>query len=200
VQLGPFVGSELSMDVKQAILVRRAYRSLEPVEITLDLIRDLAENAQLAPSCNNNQPWRYVFVHDPEMLKKLHATFDKGNEWMRASSMVIAVVSNRQYDCIVKDRVYYNFDTGMSVGFLILRATELGLVAHPVAGYNEESAKEVLGIPKDMIVITLINVGKHSNTISPVLSEKQVRNEKQRPERKPLEQFVYLNSYKTPWK
>jgi nitroreductase len=187
------------MNVKQAILVRRAYRSLDSVEISHDLIRDLAESAQLAPSCNNNQPWRYVFVYDSEMLKKLHATFDKGNEWMRASSMVIAVVSNRQYDCIIKDRLYYNFDMGISVGFLILRATELGLVAHPVAGYNEESVKEALGIPKDMSVITLINIGKHSNTINPVLSEKQVKNEKQRPERKTLEQFVYLNSYKTPW-
>lgn len=187
------------MDVKQTILARRAYRSLDPLEITLDLIRDLAESAQLAPSCNNNQPWRFVFAYDPGVLKKLHATFDKGNEWMRASSMIIAVLSNRQYDCIVKDRIYYNFDTGMSVGFLILRATELGLVAHPVAGYNEESVKEILGIPKDLIVITLINIGKHSNTISQVLSEKQVKSEKQRPERKPLEQFTYLNSYKTPW-
>lgn len=187
------------MDVKQAILARRAYRSLEHVEVTKDLIRDLAESAQLAPSCNNNQPWRYVFVYDPEMLKKLHAAFDKGNEWMRASSMIIAVVSNRQYDCIVKDRIYYNFDTGMSVGFLILRATELGLVAHPVAGYNEESVKEVLGIPKDMIVITLINVGKHSGTISSVLSDKQKLSERQRPERFPLGKFVYANSYRTPW-
>jgi nitroreductase len=187
------------LDVKQAILARRAYRSLDSVEITSDLIKDLAESAQLAPSCNNNQPWRFVFVYDPEMLKKLHATFDKGNEWMRASSMIIAVVSNRQYDCIVKDRIYYNFDTGMSVGFLILRASELGLVAHPVAGYNEESVKEVLGISKDMVVITLINVGKHSSTISPALSEKQKLGEKQRPERFPLEKFVYVNSYKTPW-
>ena len=75
------------MDVKQAISIRRAYRSLDHVDITSDLIKDLAESAQLAPSCNNNQPWRYVFVHDSEMLKKLHAAFDKGNEWMRSSSM-----------------------------------------------------------------------------------------------------------------
>lgn len=190
---------EFSLDVKQAISERRAYRSLDPVKITEDLTRDLAESAQLAPSCNNNQPWRFIFVHDPEVLKRMHATFDRGNEWMRASSMIIAVVSNREYDCIVKDRVYYNFDTGMSVAFLILRATELGLVAHPVAGYNEDMVKEVLGIPKDMIVITLVNIGKNSNTITPVLSEKQVKNEKKRPERHPLEQFVYLNSYKTRW-
>lgn len=44
------------MDVKEAIRERRAYRSLDPVEITESLIRDLAESAQLAPSCFNNQP------------------------------------------------------------------------------------------------------------------------------------------------
>ena len=41
------------MDVKQAIHTRRAYRSLEPVEITEKLIGDLAERARLTPSCFN---------------------------------------------------------------------------------------------------------------------------------------------------
>ncbi|MCX6667449.1 MAG: nitroreductase family protein, partial [Euryarchaeota archaeon] len=49
------------MDVKEAIKKRRAYRSFLPVEITKDLINDLAECAQLTASCFNNQPWRYVF-------------------------------------------------------------------------------------------------------------------------------------------
>jgi len=39
------------MDVKQAINERRAYRSLEPVKITEQLVKDLAESAQLTPSC-----------------------------------------------------------------------------------------------------------------------------------------------------
>ncbi|MDH7517474.1 MAG: nitroreductase family protein [Candidatus Thermoplasmatota archaeon] len=45
------------MNVKEAIVKRRAYRSLEPVEISIDLIKDLAECAQLTASCFNNQPW-----------------------------------------------------------------------------------------------------------------------------------------------
>jgi len=76
----------------------------------------------------------------------------------------------------------------------MLRATELGLVAHPVAGYDEEVVKEILGIPEDMQVITLVNVGKHSESIGPLLSEKQAESEKERPERLPLEEFAYLNA------
>jgi nitroreductase len=83
----------------------------------------------------------------------------------------------------------------MATAFLILRAIELGLVAHPIAGYSPKKTREVLGIPEDLEVITLVIVGKHSPTIKPVLSEKQVNDEKTRPERFPLEKFVYLNRF-----
>jgi nitroreductase len=130
------------MDVKQAILTRRAYRSLEPVEITEELIRDLAESARLTPSCNNNQPWRFVFVHDPEVLKKLHGALSKSNAWVQAASTIIAVFSREDLDCRIRGRNYYLFDTEMATAFIILRATELGLVAHPIAGYDEGAVKE----------------------------------------------------------
>jgi nitroreductase len=179
--------------VKQAIKARRAYRSLEPVEITEELIRDLAESARLAPSCNNNQPWKFVFAYDPEVLKELHGALSRGNKWVQAASMIIAVFSREDLDCRIRGRDYYLFDTGMATAFIILRATELGLVAHPIAGYKEEQVKEILGIPEDMQVITLVNVGKHSETIGPLLSEKQAETEKKRPARLPVEEFAFVN-------
>ncbi len=183
------------MDVKQAINVRRAYRSLEPLEITEELVKDLAESAQLTPSCFNNQPWRFVFVYEPKMLKKVQDCLSKGNEWAKASSMIIAVFSKEELDCIIKPRIYYLFDTGMATAFIILRATELGLVAHPIAGYDEEQVKKVLNIPEDMRVITLVIIGKHSKTISPILSDYQKQSETKRPERLPLEKFAFKNSF-----
>jgi len=75
------------LSVKETIKARRAYRSLEPVEITEELIRDLAESARLTPSCFNNQPWRCVFAHDPEVLKKLHGAMSRGNNWVQAASI-----------------------------------------------------------------------------------------------------------------
>lgn len=183
------------MDVKEAIEKRRAYRSLDPVEITEDLIKDLAGCAQLSASCNNNQSWRFVFVYDQEMVQKMHEVFPKGNAWAKSASLIIAVLSKKDYDCIVDDRVYHQFDTGMATAFILLRATELGFVAHPIAGYSPQKTREILGIPQDIEVITLVIVGKHSKAINPVLSEKQILGEKQRPERFPLEKFAYLNHY-----
>jgi len=184
------------MDVIQAINERRAYRSLEPVKITEVLIKDLAESARLAPSCFNNQPWRFIFIHDTEVLKSMREALSQGNEWAYSASMIIAVFSQKEDDCIIRDREYHQFDCGLGAGFLILRATELGLVAHPIAGYSPKKTKEILGIPEEYQVITLIIVGKHSEEISPVLSEKQVEWEKERPARMSLDKFAFINRFK----
>ncbi|MFX0025081.1 MAG: nitroreductase family protein, partial [Candidatus Hermodarchaeota archaeon] len=94
------------------------------------------------------------------------------------------------------DRLYYLFDTGIATAFIILRATELGLIAHPIAGFNEDQAKKILKIPDDMRLITLVIIGKHSKTINSILSENMKLGEKQRPPRKELDEFIFRNSYK----
>jgi len=183
------------MDFTALMERRRAYRSLDPVEITEDVIFALAESARLAPSCYNNQPWRYVFVFDSEMLKKLYNAFNRGNQWAERASLIIAVFSEPDQDCRIKGRDYFLFDTGTATGFLILRATELGLVAHPIAGFDEIKVKEILHIPDHMTVITLVIIGKRSANINPVLSEKQVAAEMQRPGRLAVNDFVFRNEY-----
>ena len=183
------------MNVKEAIESRRAYRSLESVEISDDLIHDLAKSAGLSASCFNNQPWRFVFARDPKILRKLHGALTRGNRWAKNASLIVAVFSSREDDCIIKDREYHLFDTGMAVAFLILRATELGLVAHPIGGYNEDKVKEILGIPENIQVITLLNIGKKSSIMSDLLSEDQKITEKSRPERLSFEKYAWINKY-----
>lgn len=183
------------MNVTDAIHARRAHRSLKPVEITPRLVEDLATHAGLSASCFNNQPWRFVFVYDKDMLEAMWAALSRGNKWAELASMIVAVFSKPEDDCQIRDRVYHQFDTGMATAFLILRATELGLVAHPIAGFSPKKVKEVLGIPEEYQVITLVNVGKKSDSIHPYLSEEQAEAEMTRPPRKPLAEYAYHNRY-----
>lgn len=183
------------MDVKDAIFERRAYRSLEPAEITSEILKSLVKSARLSPSCFNNQPWRYIFITDPEILKNMHSALSVGNEWAKAASMIIVVFSKKENDCLIKDREYYLFDTGMATAFIILRATELGLVAHPIAGYSPKKTREILGIPDEMNVITLVIVGKHSSQMNPLMNETQIEVEKERPERLAADEIVFMNRY-----
>ena len=186
------------MSVKETIKKRRAYRSFDPVEITRDLIEDLAEMAKIAPSCANKQPWQFVFVYNKKILNELFKVLSKGNKWVERASMIVGVFSEPENDCIIGERLYYLFDTGMATAFLILRATELGLVAHPIAGFKETPAKKILGIPEEMRLITLIIIGKHSEIINLVLSDSMKLGEKQRPPRKSIDEFIYINKVKEP--
>lgn len=174
---------------------RRAYRSLHPVDITDDIIETLSRAAQLAPSCFNNQPWHFILTYEKQMLKKLFQALSTGNQWAEQASMIIVVCAKKEDDCVIYDREYYLFDLGLASGFLILQATALGLVAHPIAGYSPKKVRKILSIPDDYMVITIIIIGKHRETISPYLSEKQKQAEKQRPPRKPLETFIHHNSF-----
>lgn len=173
---------------------RRATRSLAAVEITPKLITDLAESAQLMPSCFNKQPWRFVFVYDKDQLEKLHPALNQGNEWAKKASLIVTVFTKKDLDCVVKDREYFLFDTGLATAALILRATEMGLVAHPIAGYDESKVKETLNIPNDYTVITLVNIGQKADEIDPILNEFQKIAETERPARFSLEEFAFLNS------
>ncbi|MCS7138741.1 MAG: nitroreductase family protein [Crenarchaeota archaeon] len=178
------------MKVREAIERRRAYRAIEPIEVTDELIKDLAYHASLAPSCYNNQPWRFVFVKNREKIGELYDALSSGNSWAKKSSLIIAVYSEKDYDCIIGEREYYLFDTGMAVAFMILRATELDLVAHPIAGYDSEMVKRILEIPENAILITLIVVGKHSDEAVSKLPTRQREVELKRPPRKSFEEFA----------
>lgn len=183
------------MNLQESIETRRAYRSLSPVLINENMVSELAKAASLAPSCYNNQPWRFVFVYEPTKLEEVKKALAKGNEWALKASMIIAVFSKEKDDCILKNRIYHQFDTGMATAFLLLKATELGLVAHPIAGYDEDVVRQACAIPDEFTVITLIIVGKKDSIIHDDLTEWQKESEKTRPPRKPLEVFAFHNVY-----
>jgi nitroreductase len=186
----------MNLDVKDAIEARRSYRALVPVDITDDMVMGLAWAASLAPSCFNNQPWRLVFVRSPEMLEKMHGALSDGNEWARDASMLIIVLSKKELDCIMRDsREYYMFDTGLGIGQMMLMATEMGLVTHAMAGFSPKKTREILGIPDDMNVITVIAVGKRSMEKTANITEDDWEIEDIRPARLDIFEYAHFETY-----
>ena len=110
--------------------------------------------------------------------------------------MIIAVFSKKELDCVMKDgREYALFDCGMASANLILRATELGLVAHPIAGYDPGRVHELLAIPGELTVVTLINIGRRAAAVRSGLPDWAVAAESARPERLPFERFAFIVRY-----
>ncbi|PIS27837.1 MAG: nitroreductase [Candidatus Marinimicrobia bacterium CG08_land_8_20_14_0_20_45_22] len=183
------------MEFSDLIQQRRSFRSLAPVRITREMVLEIASTVSLSPSCFNNQPWRFVFVTNPKKLQELFAALSPGNDWAKKASAIAAIFSKKEFDCVIKEREYFLFDAGMATAFLLLKATEMGLVAHPIAGFDYQAVKTALQLPDKISLIALVIIGRKSEAIDVSLSEKQKAMELTRPERFTMEKFVWFDEY-----
>jgi nitroreductase len=184
------MNEEEPMSVQETIRKRHAYRLLKKTPLEREKVIQMLESASLAPSCYNKQPWRFVVVSDPDVLESLRPAYSRGNEWVMKGSLVIAVCTSRELDCVIADREYALFDTGIATGFLILTATEMGYVAHPIAGYDPSRVRSILSIPETLQVIALVIVGEHDE-----VAAQNDEKENTRPPRLHLKDYAWSNRY-----
>lgn len=187
------------MNVEEAIRRRRASRVLSDRPIGDNAVQSLIEAARLAPSCFNNQPWRFIIVRDETTLSAVRDALSGGNRWATKSPLIIIVAARRDDDCKLSDRRdYFLFDCGLAIGQLVLRAVELGLIAHPIAGYEPDVVKQALRIPDEHVVITLI-ICAYPGDDDTLLSEDQREIEQERPERHPIQEDFFIDSWGCPF-
>lgn len=182
-------------DLLPAIEHRRALRAISDHPIPREKVELLLESAHLAPSCSNNQPWRFIALDDPTVLDRVKEHLTGGNYWAKRSPLIIGVTSRADLDCRIPDgREYYAFGCGMATMNLMLQATALGLVAHPIAGFRQAPIKGVLGIPDSYQLITLVILG-HPSEDHGALSEKHRSEETAGRTRRPLDEVVGWNRF-----
>ena len=140
---------------------RHAGRAISTKPVPDEIVNELAEAARLTPSCYNKQPWRYIFVTGDDGLEKGRAALASPNAlWASRAPLLIAACARRTDDCVVPDgRVYYQFDLGMSVMNIMLAATERGLTARPMAGYDPASIINAFGLEIEDEPLVMIAVG-----------------------------------------
>ncbi|HOV39637.1 MAG TPA: nitroreductase family protein [Spirochaetales bacterium] len=176
---------------------RRAKRALSEKPIPQEVVERILKAAILAPSCFNNQPWRFIVAQDPESLSKVKSCLSSNNKWATASPLIILVATKADLDCKLEgEREYALFDTGMAVMALQLQAIREGLYAHPIAGYQVLDLKRAFHIPNDFVLIALIILGYPGPET--LLTDKQKEQETAERLRKPLSEVVSYNTWNFP--
>lgn len=139
---------------------RKASRAISPEKLNDDIINKLMNAAQLSASCFNNQPWRFLFLSEPEALEKGRKALSGGNSWAKTAPLLIVGFSRPDLDCQMKDgRKYYLFDLGMACQLILLQATELNLIARPMAGYSPQVILDEFNISAEWEIYVMIAVG-----------------------------------------
>ena len=140
----------------------RAYDSRPVGRAEQDL---LWQAVSVAPSAGNTQPVRLLIAATPETREAVIAGLSEGNRgWAPAAPLLFAVAALPNHDGSPKNfdgssREVWALHAGIAIGNLMVQATELGLVAHPMAGFDEPSIRAVFGAPEDSRIVAVMAVG-----------------------------------------
>ena len=171
---------------------RKATRAISGRPVEPEKVEAVLQAARLAPSCRNNQPWRFLVLDEPQALEKARATLIEGNRWAATAPLLVVAYSRPDLDCRARDgREFYLFDLGLAVENLMLQATELDLVARPMAGFSQRRLKPAFGIPDEYVVAVVVAVGYEGDVST--LSEQDRRASLAPRQRRPLSDIVHFN-------
>src|SRR6185295_8436340 len=137
----------------------RAFEARRSVE--REKLLTLLEAARWAPSCFNDQP-RYFLVFDgadEDALAKARTCLTPGNAWAVEAPVLVLSVARETFEKNGKPNRWAQHDVGLATENLLLQAIELGLAAHPMAGYDAELSRSEFKIPESYTPIAMIAIG-----------------------------------------
>lgn len=178
---------DYTYDIMPEIKQRYAVKYFKDEVLTRQDILPIFEAARYAPSCFNEQPWRYIVGDDKDRHDRLAQCLSEGNAWAKAAPVLLLVLAKKTFALNDKDNAYARFDAGTATGFLQLEAVRRGFAIHCMAGFSAAKARELFDIPDTLDVICMVALGHAEDTDE--LS--QAQRDDQRPgTRQPIETFI----------
>ena len=119
------------------------------------------EAARWAPSSYNNQSWRFLYaIYEDEEFQDFRGLMnDFNDDWASEGYALILVASKETFDHNEEPSITHSFDAGAAWQNFALEASDRGLVAHGMQGFDYEAAREQMDIPEGYEVEAMIAVG-----------------------------------------
>jgi nitroreductase len=169
----------------------RAFDANRPVG--REQLAALLEAARWAPSCNGDEPWRYLIwdrTFDPEGFQKAFDCLSENNrKWVQNVPVLMLSCAGSIFGHSGKPNRFAPHDTGAADLSIALQAVTLGLVAHQMGGYDAQKARAAFGIPDEYTPQAMIAVGYQA--APEVLDEETKQKELKARSRKPLDTHFF---------
>ena len=152
-------------DVDEMFIERWSPRAFIDEPIEPGRIKALFEAARWAPSCYNEQPWRFYYAAAPESREKfLSVLVEKNQKWARKAPLLILLAANKTFTDGGRENPWADFDAGAAWMSLALQARKMDLYAHAMAGFDRNGACEILGLDaEEYHVLAAIAVGRRGS-------------------------------------
>lgn len=179
--------------IESVFLQRWSPRAFTGETISKDQLLGLIEAARWAPSANNAQPWRFIYLlPEAEHWQGLLQTLNENNRrWATRASAFLVLISKTTHvrpGASEPTLLYsHSLDAGAAWAYLALQAEATGWSTHPIGGYDRDALQALLGIPAEYRLEMLVAVGKKGS--ADALPE-ELRSREQPTPRRPLVEIV----------
>ena len=163
----------------------RAVRNFRPDPVPEHILNDLLDVARWTGSARNLQPWEFVVIRKPETLQAL-AQVEGSVKHLAGAALAIVLVMAGEPDFVAQE----TFDEGRLSERIMLAAAAhgLGSCIGWFAGSGPAAAKDMLGIPTERLVRTVLSLGYPD--------EEALRARPKPPQaRKPLAELIHYERY-----
>lgn len=157
----PTAQREPEFDVDALFINRWSPRAMSGETVSQRDLMTLFEAAKWAPSCFNEQPWRFLYAQrDSAHWDKFFALLVEGNQaWCANAAALVVFLSKKSFTRNGNPNPTHSFDTGAAWVSFALQGAKMGLVVHGMAGFDYEAAAKELGVPEDYKVEAMAAVG-----------------------------------------
>jgi len=157
----------------------------------------LFEAARWAPSCFNEQPWRYLVAvreRDAAEFDRMLACLTEGNQkWARHAPVLALGAVSQRFARNDKPNRAAQHDLGLASATLSLEATRRGLCVHQMAGVRREEAAREYALPEGHEIVTALAIGYRGD---PESADEALAERDRRPRtRRPLSAFVFTRAW-----
>jgi nitroreductase len=148
---------------------RKSVRTFTGQTVSKDLLNKIVSAGMAAPSAVNRQPWSFIVVTDRKTLDMLNEGLPYAKMLGKAGAAIIV--------CAIPEKAYEGskemaiIDSTLASENILLAVEALGLGAVWTAAYpykdRMDVARNVLGIPGNVIPLNVIPIGHPAGTDKP---------------------------------
>lgn len=144
------------MDFLSFLKSRRSVRVYQEKEVSEDDLLKILEAARWAPTGANLQPWHFIVVREESLRRELgkyaRFFFLKSSHVEKAPCIIVL--------CYEKNKGRFGlFDVTLAGANIMMMAHSLNLGTCWIGAFDEKGVKNVLGIPEEIGVVSLITLG-----------------------------------------
>ncbi|MGH3677043.1 MAG: nitroreductase family protein, partial [Mycobacterium sp.] len=116
------------------------------------------EAARWAATWGHRQPVRFIVgLRGDDTFLKVGDLLRRGNSYAKTAGALILVCTDEGED--ERTAMYAAVDAGAAIAQLTIEAVSRGLIAHPMAGFNADGARDVFGIPPGVRPVAVVAIG-----------------------------------------